>query len=73
MKIPVEKSTGIAKWVQSLVNSANTKTDSIEPVIPLGRYMSRAAVRALEYRIDAEEVKECLDEVLAKRKPNANQ
>lgn len=69
IKIPVEESTGITKWVQSLVNSANTKTDSIEPVIPLGRYMSRAAVRALEYRLDDKELKECLDEVLKKRAP----
>ncbi|WP_282042489.1 hypothetical protein [Winogradskyella flava] len=68
VKIPIEASTGISKWVRSF--TSDTETDSIEPVIPLGRYMSRAAVRALEYRLEDKAVVDCLNEVLEKRNPN---
>ena len=59
VEIPVDASS-ITKMIQTLSDSDGT----IEPVIPLGRYLSRAAVRSLEFRLNQEEVKKQLDSVL---------
>ena len=54
------------KSIFSLISSETDNVEYIKPIIPLGRYLSHAAVRSLEARLDASEVKDSLDSLIPK-------
>jgi len=57
---------------EKLRNLKNTQTDSISPILPLGRYLSGTAIKAIEKCLELDNVKGKLDDLLVyKRTPDA--
>ena len=53
--------------ILSFMKSLNIADDEVIPIIPLGRYLSNAAVRSLEARLEQPEITDGLDGLLEKQ------
>lgn len=51
----------------SLLGSTTDNGEYVEPIIPLGRYLSHAAVRSMEARLGKSEVRDSLNTLIPKR------
>jgi len=68
--IPSTKnSTAVQEKLRSLKNK---QTDSISPILPLGRYLSGTAIKAIEKCLELEDIKSQLDSLLYYKKVPKN-